>query len=130
MAMKRRAALLLVLLVVAAAAVVIFALWHPSADGIDVTVVNRGPSTITHVEIQGLHHVYPLGNLAPGGSGSGRITTGSQSDLAVEFRDAEEKWHRVESGVTFKRGDRGKITIMIERNTLATVENQVAPGKE
>jgi hypothetical protein len=132
MTMKRRAVILVVLLAAAVAVVVVivFASRHPSTDGIDVTVVNRGPGSITDVEIQGVHHGYPLGKLAPSGSGSGRITTGSQSDIAVEFRDAEGKWHRVESGVTFKRDDRGKVTIEIERDALAKVENQIERGKQ
>lgn len=130
--MKRRPAVLLLLFVavVAVATVIVFANRHPSTDGIDVAVVNRGPGPITDVEIQGLHHGYPLGKLAPGGSGSGRITTGGQSDIAVEFRDAEGKWHRVEAGMTFTRSDRGKVTIEIERNELAKVANQLEPGKE
>jgi hypothetical protein len=129
--MKRRALIILVLFVAAVAvvAIVFFALRSRTSGGIDVTVVNRGPGTITDVEIQGLHHGYPLGTLKPGDSGSGRITTGSQSDIAVELRDADGVWHRVESGVTFKRGDRGRVTIEIERHALAKVENQVVPGK-
>lgn len=128
--MKRRNVIVVVLVVSAMAVAVVAARRHWSTDGIAVTVVNRGPDMITDVEVQGLHHGYSLGQLALGESRSGRITTGSQSDIAVEFRDPKGVWHRVESGVTFKHNDLGKVTIEIERDTLAKVENQVKPGKE
>jgi hypothetical protein len=123
--MKRRF-LIVVLLLIAAAAVVAAALWHPST-GVDVTVVNRGPGTITDVEVQVLPNVYPLGQLAPGGSGSGRLAIGGESDIAVEFRDADGMPRRIEAGVSLARGYRGKVTIEIERNTLARVEQHVGP---
>ena len=125
-AMKERVVIILLLLV-AAIALVVVVRRHSTSGGIDVTVLNRGPGTITDVEVQLKGHVYPLGKFAPGGSGQGRLTPVDESGVAVEFRDGDGVWHRVEAAVALKRGYRGKVTVEIERNTLARVEQHVGP---
>jgi hypothetical protein len=129
--MKRRAVIGFLLLVAAVAVVAIgvVALWHPST-GVDVTVVNRGTGTITEVEVQVLPNVYPLGRLAPGTSGSGRLTIAGETVLAVEFRDSEGMWHEVKADVHLKRGYRGTVTIELERNAISRVEQHLEPGRK
>ena len=126
--MKRR----IFLLFGAAAAVAVIALallWHPST-GIDVTVLNRGPGVITDVEVQVKGHGFPLGPLAPGASATGRLVPAGESDIAVEFRDAEEMWHAVKADVYLERGYHGKVTVELERNAISRVEHHVGPESQ
>jgi len=124
--MKQR---ILILLVFVVAAVVLFlALRHPST-GIDVTVGNRGPGTITDVTIKVEGHAFPVGQIASAGSAKARLKTMApgQSDISVEFRDADGMWHELKAGVRLEQDYRGTVTIDLERNAIVRVEPHVGP---
>jgi hypothetical protein len=107
--MKRRLVIVLLGAALAEIAAVAAVLYTPS-PGINVTVLNRGPETMTEVKVQVKGHEYSVGQLAPGSSATVRMLSSAPSGIANYFRNTDDILQRLEAGVSLQHGDRRTVT--------------------
>jgi uncharacterized membrane protein len=94
------------------------------ASGVRVTVRNTGQNRLRDVKVHVTGGSYSLGDLAPGGFQTRRVSSTSKSHVEVEFTDGQSSI-RLDAGGYFNQGYRGTIDIDIRNGKIATVKHDV-----
>ena len=94
-------------------------------SGIRVTVKNTGAAPLRSVVLHVTGASYNLGDIAPGDSATARVQPTSESDLEIEFADAEGQPQRLNAGGYFESGYRGTIRVTIKDGVINKNEQDI-----
>lgn len=93
--------------------------------GVRVVVRNTGQERMRDVTIHVTGRMYALGDLAPGNSGSQRVSPTGESSVEIEFTD--EQGQRVRLGAVgyLEPGYRGQIEMEIQNGKASAVKDEI-----
>ena len=94
-------------------------------SGIRVTVENTGAAPLRSVVLHVTGASYNLGNIAPGDSATARVQPTSESQLEIEFVDAEGQPQRLDAGGYYESRYRGTIRETIKDGVINQNEQDI-----
>ena len=102
-----------------------FVLFVQVRPGIVVTIENTGTTPLKSVVVHVTGASYKLGDIAPGDSANVRVRPKSDSNLEIEFKDADGQAKRLNAGGYFESGYRGTIRVSIKDGTIDKFEEDI-----
>lgn len=93
--------------------------------GVTVSVRNTGQEMMRDVTVLVTGRRYSIGDLAPGGSRSRRVSPTSESSVEVEFTDAQGGRILLMAGGYLESGYRGQMDIEIRDRKIAAVNDEI-----
>ena len=105
--------------------VVIVGLIVQFRPGVVVTIENAGKTPLSSVVVHVTGASYELGDIAPGDSANVRVRPKSDSNLEIEFKDADGQAKRLNAGGYFESGYRGTIRVSIKDGTIDKFEEDI-----
>lgn len=93
--------------------------------GVQVTVTNRGPDSLSNVSVHVTGNVHPLGTLGVGESRTVAVRPTSESGVELEFTDRSGQRVRLNASCYLEPGYRGTIEIELEGGAIRRNENHI-----
>lgn len=96
-----------------------------SQGGITVIVENADDRDIHAVVVQVTGNSYPLGDIAPGSSKTAIVNSTGESNLGIEFADADGRLRRLKAESYFEPRYRGSIRVSIKDGAIDRIEKKI-----